>query len=225
MCGPGGIGPARAQEIADGLRQHNFHDGLAKPSRGDRAGFTVRITTASDERGITDAAWKFAAGAASGSRGVQPSLLVERYGTDGSLLVAAMVLGRMTVLAATFPGFPFGRRNKIFRIAKRNSTLVRELFGALADQHHVRANLEDPPRSFDGIFDPTQPGYGTGFQRGGVHDHGVAFDVAIEIQMRTIACVEYRIVFEDGNGGLNGIECMAAVDENGVARMQRTEAA
>ena len=58
-----------------------------------------------------------------------------------------------------------------------------------------------------GIANATQRRDGTCAQRGAVHDDRVAFNVAIEREMRAEAGVEDRVVFQNDNGGLNGVEC------------------
>ena len=88
----------------------------------------------------------------------------------------------------------------------------------------MRTFFEDGARGLNGIFDAAKTGDGTGAQRGGVHDDGVAFDVAIEIEMRAVASVEDGIVFEDSDGGFDGVEGVAAVGENGPAGMKRAKA-
>jgi hypothetical protein len=141
------------------------------------------------------------------------------------LLMAAVMFGGVRILAAACPGFAFGGRDEFFRIAERYAVIVGELFGALGDEHHMRTFFKDGARSLDGIFDAAKTGDGTGAKCAGVHDDGVAFDVAIEIQMGAVAGVEDRIVFEDGNGGFDGVECVAAVAEDGIAGLERAKAA
>ena len=99
-----------------------------------------------------------------------------------------------------------------------------ELLGALRDEHHVGRFFEDGARGLDGIFDAAEAGDRTGFECGGVHDDGVALDVAIEIEVRAVAGVEDGIVFEDGDGGFDGVEGVAAVEENVVASMKSAKA-
>jgi hypothetical protein len=85
--------------------------------------------------------------------------------------------------------------------------------------------LEDGTRNANGIFDMAQTGSGTSAKCGRVHDDGVAFDLAIEIQVGAEASVEDGIVFEDDDGGFDGIEGMAAVREHTPTRAKGAEAA
>ena len=100
-----------------------------------------------------------------------------------------------------------------------------EALGAFADEHHVRAILEDFAGESNGIADALQRGRGAGAERGAVHDDGVALDAAVEIQVGAVAGVEDRIVFEDDNGGLDGVESGAAGREDGPAGGQGALAA
>ena len=89
----------------------------------------------------------------------------------------------------------------------------------------MRRFFEDGARGLDGIFDAMEAGNGAGAERGGVHDDGVAFDVAVEIEMRAVAGVEGGIVFEDGDRGLDGVEGVAAAGKNAPAGLKRAKAA
>ena len=86
---------------------------------------------------------------------------------------------------------------------------MREAFGAFGDEHHVRAIFQNFAGEADGIANALQRGDRAGAERGAVHDDGVAFDAAVEIQMRAEAGVENRIVFEDDDGGFDGVESRA----------------
>jgi len=85
--------------------------------------------------------------------------------------------------------------------------------------------LEDGTRNANGIFDMAQTGSGTSAKRGRVHDDGVAFDLAIEIQMGAEAGVKDGIVFEDDDGGFDGIEGVTAVAEYTPTGAKGAEAA
>ena len=100
-----------------------------------------------------------------------------------------------------------------------------ELLSAFGDEHHVRALLEDGARGLDGIFDTPKTGDGACAECGRVHDDGIAFDVAIDVEMRTVARVEDGIVFEDDDGGFDGIEGVAAVAEHTPTCAKSAEAA
>ena len=74
----------------------------------------------------------------------------------------------------------------------------------------MRAVFEDCAGEADGIFDALQGGDGAGAKRRAVHDDGVAFDAAVEIEMRAEAGVENGLVFKDNDGGFDGVESGAA---------------
>jgi len=225
LRGARGRGVCGAQKITSGLGHDDFHDGFTVAGGGNSAGFPVGVAATTDERRIADAAGKFAARAAGGSRGKQASLLVESDGPDGALLVAAMMLGGVGILSAAFPGFPLGGRNELFGIAEGDVMLHSEALGACGDEHHVRRVLEDGAGNTNGILDVAQSRDGTGAKRGRVHDDRVAFDLAVKIQVGTITGVEDGIIFEDDDGGFDGVESVAAVDQHAPTSAKSAEAA
>ena len=89
----------------------------------------------------------------------------------------------------------------------------------------MRTLLEDAAGETNGIFDAMKAGDGAGFQGGGLHDDGVAFDLAIEIEMRTVARVEDGIVFENGDRSFNRVEGVTAVAKHGPTSVKRAKAA
>jgi hypothetical protein len=223
LGGASGSGAGGAEEITGGFGEDDFHDGFAEACGGDGAGFEVGVAAGADERRIADAAGKFTAGAAGGSGGEETALFIECDGADGALFVTAMMLGGVGVIAAALPGFALGGRDEIFGIAKGNALRVDEAFGALGDQHHVGTFFEDGASGLDGIFDAAETGDGAGAERGGVHDDGVTFDLAIEIEVGAVAGVEDGVVLEDGDGGFDGVEGVAAAGENGPAGSKSAE--
>jgi hypothetical protein len=225
LSGTHGSGASGAKEIAGGFGEDDFHDGFAEASGGDGAGFAIGVATGADERRIADATGEFAAGAAGGSGGEEAALVIESDSANSALLVATMMFGGMGILAATLPSFAFGGGDKLFGIAEWDAAIVGELFRALRNEHHVGALFEDGASSLDRIFDASKTGDGADFECGGVHDNGVAFDVAIEIKMRAVACVEDRIVFEDSDGGFDSVESVAAIEEDVVTGVESAEAA
>jgi hypothetical protein len=223
--GARGSGGGGAKKIAGGFGEDHFHDGFAEAGGRDGAGFAIGIAAGADEGRIADASGKLAAGAAGGRGGKQPALLIESDGADGALFVAAMMFGGVRIFAAPLPGFAFGGRDEFFGIAKGNAIFVGELFRTLRDEHHVGTFFEDGARSLNGIFDAAESSDGTGFECGGIHDDGVAFDVAVEIEVGAVACVEDGIIFEGGDGGFDGVERVSTFGEDGVAGAESTKTA
>jgi hypothetical protein len=129
------------------------------------------------------------------------------------------------VFAAAKPGFAFGGRDEVSGIAERDALGAGEVFGAFGNEHHVRTFFEDRAGGLDGIFDAAEAGDRAGAERGGFHDDGVAFDVAVEGEMGAVAGVEDGVVFEDDNGGFDGVERVAAAFENFPPSLESAEAA
>jgi len=152
-------------------------------------------------------------------------VLVKSDSADGALLVAAMIFGGVGILAAAEPGFAFSGGDEVFGIAERDAIGAGEIFGAFGDKHHVGAFFEDRAGGLDRIFDAAQARDRAGAEGGGVHDDGVAFDVTIEGEVGAKAGVEDRVIFEDDDGGFDGVERVAAVFENVPAGLESAEAA
>ena len=62
-------------------------------------------------------------------------------------------------------------------------------------------------------------------QRCAVHDDGVAFYVAIKIEVRAVTGVEDGVVLEDNDGGFDGVQSGAAAAQNGPTRSESVMAA
>ena len=220
-----GSGAGGAEKIAGGFGEDDFHDGFAVAGGGNGAGFGVGVATTADERRIADAAGKLAAGAAGRSGGEEAAAVIECDGADGALFVAAMMFGGVGIIAAALPGFALGGRDEIFGIAERNALRVGETFGPVGDEHHVGTFFKDDASGLDGVFYAVKAGDGARAQRGGVHDDGVTFDLAVEIEVRAIAGVEDGVVLKDGGGGFDGVESVASVGENVPSGVKSAETA
>ena len=195
-----------AERIRGSFGHHDTHDGLAISGGRSTASFGIGIAATTDEGRIADAAGEFAANASGGGGGEEAALFVDGDSADGALVVTAMVLGSVRVFAAAKPGFVFGGRDKIGGSAKRKIVLGGEALGTLANKHHMRALFEDAASEANRILDAMKTGNGTGFECGRVHDDGVAFHPAIEIEVRAVTCIKNRIVFENGDSGFDGVQ-------------------
>jgi len=211
LRGAGWCRVRRPEKIGGGFGHDDAHDGFTVAGGRDTSRFDVCITTTTNQRRVADAAGEFAAGATGGSGGEEPAVFVERDGAYSSLLVAAMIFGGVGILLATEPRFAFGGRDEVFGVAERDAVGTGEVFGAFGDEHHVGAFFEDGAGGLDGIFGAAQTRDGAGAERGGVHDDGVTFDVAVEGEMGAEAGIEDGIVFEDDDGGFDGVERVATV--------------
>ena len=125
------------------------------------------------------------------------------------------MLGGVFVGLAFHPGFVLGFADHFLRFAELDSLFFGEAFGALGDQHHVLAILEDFAGGLNGILDALQISRGAGSKSCTVHDDSVAFDVAVEIEVRAVTGVEDRVVFEDDDGGFDGVQSRAPARKDG----------
>jgi hypothetical protein len=96
--------------------------------------------------------------------------------------------------------------------------------GAFGDEHHVRAFFENRARQADGIPDAVKAGHGASTKSRGVHHDGIAFDLSIQVEVRTVTGVEDRIVFESHDGGFDGVERVAAAREHSPTGLERAPA-
>jgi hypothetical protein len=121
------------------------------------------------------------------------------------LFVPAVVFGGVFVFAALEKGGVFGGADEYFWIAESEPGGLGEALGSLRKEHHVRAGFPNFAGEADGIFEALETRGGSGAESGAVHDDGVAFDLAIEIEMGAEAGVEGGIVLEDDDGGFDGV--------------------
>ena len=225
LRGAGGSGAGGAQKVGGSFSHDNFHDGFAVAGGGNSAGFEIGVTAAADQRRIANAAGLFAASASGGRGGEETAVLIESDGADGALFVAAMMFGGVRVFAATEPRRVFGGGDEFAGIAEGNAVLGGEALGAFGDEHHVRRFFEDGARGANGIFDAVETGDGAGAKGGGVHNDGVAFDLAVEIEMGAETGVENGVVFENDDGGFDGVEGVTATGENIPSGVKSAQAA
>jgi hypothetical protein len=95
-----------------------------------------------------------------------------------------------------------------------------ETLCAFGYEHHVGAILEDGAGEANGVADTLQGSDGAGPKVFAVHDDGVAFDAAIEIQVGAKAGIENGFVFQDKNGGFDSVESRAAARQDGPASVE-----
>jgi hypothetical protein len=150
---------------------------------------------------------------------------IESDSSDRALLVASMVGRGVLILAAMQPRLVLRLANEFARVTQGDAVFFGESFRAFSHKHHVRTVFEDRPCEPDRIADALQGGDCPGAEGRSVHDDGVAFNVAIEIQMRAESGVENGLVFENENGCFNGVQRGTAAGKNRPAGFQRPAAA
>lgn len=91
-----------------------------------------------------------------------------------------------------------------------------ELLGTVADEVDVGAFFEDEARGVDGIAQALDAGDTAGFHAASVHEEGVKLYATVGGEEAASTGVEGRIVFEDGDGGFDGINGCAATGEDFV---------
>ena len=86
-----------------------------------------------------------------------------------------------------------------------------------ADEVDMRAFFEDKTGGLDGVAEAFDTGDAAGFHAAAVHEEGVELDAAVGGEEAAAAGVEGGVVFKDGDGGFNGVECGTAEGEDAVA--------
>jgi hypothetical protein len=152
-------------------------------------------------------------------------LLVESDCADRALFMTAVMDGGVFVFAAAEISLPFRFAHKFFGFAECEAGIFGEAFRAFGDQHHVRTFFEDLSREADGILQALQTRCGAGTKRGSIHDDGIAFDLAIAIEMGAVARIEHRIVLENYDRGFDGFERGTARSEDAPASGESVTAA
>src|SRR5260370_12462985 len=150
---------------------------------------------------------------------------VDGYGADGSLFMAPVMLGRVFGSCAVHAGFVLGFADQFFRPGELDSLAFCKALRALGDEHHVWAAFENLACKPNGIPDALQSGRGASAKRPAVHDDGIAFNTAVQIEVRAVTGVEDGIVFEDHDGSLDGVQRGTALGNDGPARRQSAVAA
>ena len=92
-----------------------------------------------------------------------------------------------------------------------------ELLGAGADEVDVLALFEDEARGLDGVAEALDAGDAAGLHAAAIHEEGVELYAAIGGEEAAAAGVEGGIVFEDGDGGFDGVDGGTAAGEDGVS--------
>jgi uncharacterized protein (AIM24 family) len=85
--------------------------------------------------------------------------------------------------------------------------------------------LENLAGELNGVLDSLQSSGSAGAKRYAVHDDGVAFDATVKIEVRAVTGVEDGVVFEDHDGGFDGVKSGAAAVQDGPTRSEGAMAA
>jgi hypothetical protein len=166
-------------------------------------------------------------------------MTVERHGANGAELpVGILIDGSVVVIAADAGGslrhrsalrfqcttecIPACFREEVTFRHELDIVLTGKHLGALADHHHVRRALHDESCEAYWILHARHAGNGAGLQRAAVHDGGIEFVASFAREDGAAACVEQRLIFEDPNSGLDGVEAGAAAGEDSMASLQRS---
>src|SRR5260370_9655961 len=98
--------------------------------------------------------------------------------------MAAVMLGGVFVRLALHPGFALGFADQFLGLTELDSLFFGEALRASTDEHHVRAIFEDLAGGPAGVLEALQRGRSAAARGGAVHDDGVAFDMAVNLEWR-----------------------------------------
>ena len=103
----------------------------------------------------------------------------------------------------------------------RQTALAGEAVRAIADEEVVRATVHHAAGQRDRVLHTVHRGHCPEAQRLAVHKDRVEFDFAVPVQVAAVAGVEQRIVLEEANGSLDGVEGGAAAQQDVPAGVGR----
>ena len=213
--------------------EDELHDGFSPAGEGDGGREVVGIASAPDEGGVADTAGSFVEGAAGGGGCGKVAVDVEGDGADGVVRVEGGLGG--FVIAEDVPGegfvgesggLAFFGRVEAFALAVEDEFGVvdeghavagDEGFGVGSNEVDVRALLKDDARGLDGVAKVLDTGNAAGLHASAVHEEGIELDAAIGGEEGATTGVEGGVIFEDGDGGFDGIEGRTAAGQNGIA--------
>ena len=116
--------------------------------------------------------------------------------------------------------FAFAREDELLIVNEGYAVGGGELLGAGTDEIDVGTLFEDEARGPDGVAEALDTGHSAGFHAAAVHEECIELDTAVGGEETAPASVERRIVFEDDDGGFNGVEGGSAAGENGVTGLE-----
>jgi hypothetical protein len=91
---------------------------------------------------------------------------------------------------------------------------------AFADEVDVAAFFEDQACGMDGVAESFDTGDAAGLHAAAVHEEGIELDAAIGGEEAAAPGVEGGIVFEDGDGGFDGVDSRTAETKDAIAGLK-----
>src|SRR6266852_7660373 len=244
---------AFAHHFDDGVAAGDFDVFFAFPCGAGGADFVIDAAARADDGGIAHAAGNFPGQAGGRGSGGDVALFVDghagnraggrmrddalRVGHKGLVFrpvaenvghfffpLGAVDAGTPVEGRGGFPGEPdfagvFGEE-----IHFLEAFVDREAARAVADNHDVIGALHHGFCEAGNVFDAADARDGTGAVRGAVHDASVELDFALFVWQAGIADgVVVGVVFDDGDGGYDGVEGVATFFEDVHAATERVD--
>jgi hypothetical protein len=93
---------------------------------------------------------------------------------------------------------------------------VGKLLCSVTDEVDVRTFFEDEACGLNGIAEVLDAGHAASLHAAAVHEESIELDAAVGGEKAAAASVEGGVVFEDGDGGFDGVESRRAAGEKSV---------
>jgi hypothetical protein len=112
-------------------------------------------------------------------------------------------------------------RDHVLLDGRLEALAARERLGAVRRVQHVFAFIQHPPRDGDRMLERGQRANGASPKAAALHDRRIELQVAVAGQAATRGGVELRIVFQELDGALHGVERAATATEDDARGLGR----
>jgi len=92
--------------------------------------------------------------------------------------------------------------------------------GTFTNKINVRRLLKDEAGGLDWVAQSFDTGDAAGFHAAAIHKKSVELDAAVGGEKAATAGVKGGVIFEDGNGGFDGVDCETTAREDGVTSFE-----
>jgi len=144
-------------------------------------------------------------------RGFRGFVVVEEVAGEGDVGEPGGVTG-----LGVGEALAFAIENQVSVVDEAHAVGVGKLLGAGADEVNVGALFKDQARGLYGVAEMLDTGDGSSLHAPAIHEKRVELNAAVGGEKAAATGVKSGVVFEDSDGGLDGIEGGSATREDGV---------
>ena len=116
-----------------------------------------------------------------------------------------------------YEALPFAIEYKLGVVDQGDAMRLGELLCARSDEIHMRAVFEHQAGSLNGVAKTLNTGHAAGLHSPSVHQKGIHLDAAIGGKEASPSRIKGGVVFENTDGGFNGIDGRASARKDGIA--------